>query len=114
MPRPNFAYPPGSQRPIGLSLFQTAGSFSVPTSLSAAVTGLPAILARTKYAREFETAADTFAFDLLKHKGRSPEAFATIMTKLADKEGQRATGFNYLSTHPVTEERVPRARDAAP
>ena len=82
-------------------------------SLSAAVTGLPVILAQTKYSREFETAADTFAFHLLKKKGRSPEAFASIMQKLSSSEGHGSSAFSYMSTHPVTEERVQRARDAA-
>ncbi len=83
-------------------------------SIGAAVVGLPAVLAQTSYSREFETAADTFAFDLLKQKGLSPEAFASIMTRLDNKNGKRNIGFNYLSTHPVTAERVERALDAAP
>ena len=82
-------------------------------SLSAAVAGLPVILAQTKYSREFETAADTFAFDLLNDKGRSPEAFASIMQKLSVTMGHGASAFNYMSTHPVTEERVQSALDAA-
>lgn len=82
-------------------------------SIGAAVAGLPAVLAQTSYSREFENDADMFAFDLLKQKGRSPEAFAAIMTRLAAERGENAMGFNYLSTHPVTEERVQRALDAA-
>ncbi len=81
-------------------------------SIGAAVAGLPVILAQTKYSRDFETAADSFAFALLKDKGRSPEAFATIMTRLEDQRGPGAMGFTYLSTHPVTEERVQRAIEA--
>ena len=38
-------------------------------SLSAVVAGLPMLLARTKYSRKFETAADDYAFRLLKRKG---------------------------------------------
>ena len=82
-------------------------------SLSAAVAGLPIILAQTKYSREFETAADTFAFNLLKNKGRSPEAFASIMQKLSNSMGHVASSIDYMSTHPVTHERVQRALDAA-
>ena len=83
-------------------------------SIGGAVAGLPLILAQTKYSRDFETAADTFAFTLLKEKGRSPQAFAAIMTRLAEETGPGALGFTYLSTHPVTEERVQRAIEAAP
>jgi predicted Zn-dependent protease len=53
------------------------------------------LLAQTKYSWDFEAAADEYAFTLLKLKGYSPMAFA------------------YVSTHPVTAERVQRARDAA-
>ncbi len=82
-------------------------------SIGAAVAGLPVILAQTKYSRDFETAADSFAFALLKDKGRSPEAFATILTRLADQRGPGAVGFTYLSTHPVTAERVQSAIEAS-
>ncbi len=81
-------------------------------NLGTAVAGLPAVLAQTKYSREFEADADKFAFDLLRHKGRSPEAFASIMTKLSEENGSRAVGFHYLSTHPATEERVKNAINA--
>ena len=81
-------------------------------NIGTAVAGLPAVLAQTKYSREFETDADEFAFDLLQRKGRSPEAFASIMTKLSEKNGSRAVGFHYLSTHPATTERINNAVDA--
>ncbi len=80
-------------------------------SLSAAVAGLPVILAQTKYSREFEAAADDFAFKLLKEKGYSPAAFASLMERL-DAKHEEARAFAYVSTHPVTEDRVKRARDA--
>jgi predicted Zn-dependent protease len=82
-------------------------------SLSVAVAGLPVLLAQTKYSREFEAAADEYAFALLKQKGYSPEAFASLMERLAWKQGRDDRAFSYLSTHPVTDERVKRARDAA-
>jgi Zn-dependent protease with chaperone function len=82
-------------------------------SLSAAVAGLPVLLARTKYSREFESAADAYAFALLKRKGYSAAAFAAIMERLAAKSGDGEGAFAYVSTHPVTEERVQRALDAA-
>jgi predicted Zn-dependent protease len=82
-------------------------------SLSVAVAGLPALLAQAKYSREFESEADDFAFDLLKQHGRSPQAFADFMERLAGENGDKGMRLGFLSTHPVTAERVQRARAAA-
>lgn len=82
-------------------------------SLSVAVAGLPVLMAQTKYSREFEAAADEFAFKLLKQKGYSPLAFASLMERLAIKYESDEKMFVYVSTHPVTAERMKRARAAA-
>lgn len=82
------------------------------STLSAAVTGLPMVLAQMKYSREFEKAADDFAFNLLKQKGYSPAAFASMMERLAENPEGPAT-MEYLSSHPLSKERAQRARDAA-
>lgn len=81
-------------------------------SLSVAVAGLPVLIARTKYSREFERSADDFAFKLLKQNRYSPAAFASIMERLA-RNHEQEFAFAYLSSHPVTAERVKHARDAA-
>jgi len=91
----------------------TAAVTSDAASLSVAVASLPALLAQTKYSREFEAAADEYAFSLLKQKGYSPTAFASLMERLAKKYEKETGAFAYISTHPVTAERVQRARDAA-
>ncbi len=82
-------------------------------SLSVAIAGLPALLAQRKYSRKFESAADDYAFRLLKQKGYTPGAFASIMERLAKKDEKEMGVFAYVSTHPLTAERVQRARDAA-
>ncbi len=82
-------------------------------SLSVAVAGLPVLVAQTKYSREFEAAADDFAFRLLKQQGYSPAAFASLMERLAKQHEQQERAFAYVSSHPVTAERVKRARAAA-
>jgi predicted Zn-dependent protease len=82
-------------------------------SLSAAVAGLPAMLAQTKYSRKFESDADNYCFRLLKQKGYSPLSFAAIMERLAKKEKRTIGAFAYVSTHPLTTERIDRARLAA-
>ena len=82
-------------------------------TLNVAVAGLPAVLARTKYSREFETAADDYAFRLLKLNKHSPAAFASIIDKLAAETDKRPKSFGYFSTHPLAEDRVERALEAA-
>ncbi len=82
-------------------------------SLSVAVAGVPALVAQRKYSRKFEAAADEYAFRLLKQKGYSPMAFASLMERLAKKRGTETGAYDYVSTHPVTAERVQRARNAA-
>ena len=82
-------------------------------SLSAAVTGLPVIIAETKYSRDFETEADDYAFRLLKYRGYSPVAFAALMERLAKTKEESLGPFTWVSTHPVTAERVQRARQSA-
>lgn len=82
-------------------------------SLSVAVGSMPALLAQTKYSREFEAAADEYAFSLLKKHNYSPALFASIMERLFEKHGKQPQMFNFISTHPVTEERIRQARDSA-
>jgi len=82
-------------------------------SLSVAVAGLPTLLAQAKYSRTFESEADEFAFGLLRRKGISPDAFADIMERLAAGQGNREAALSFVSSHPVTQERVQRARAAS-
>lgn len=82
------------------------------SSVGATLSGLPAILLQTKYSREMETEADEFAFALLQENGISPEAFATMMEKVQEKVGE-FDQFSFVSTHPVTAERIARAREAS-
>ncbi len=82
-------------------------------TLSAAITSLPVLLAQTKYSRDFETAADDFAFKLLKQNGYSPMAFASLMERLAKENGHQLQTPEWISTHPVSSKRVARARNAA-
>jgi hypothetical protein len=79
-------------------------------SLSAAVSGLPALLAQTKYSREFESEADAYAFRLLRQKNYPPAAFASLMERLAKKYENTEHALDFVSTHPSTAERVKRAR----
>jgi predicted Zn-dependent protease len=81
------------------------------SSFTVAVAGLPALLANTKYSREFETEADEFAFKLLKQHGISPAAFASLMERLSTDHEEEEKAISFLSTHPVTADRIKRARE---
>lgn len=95
---------------VGLAVATITGDVA---TLSAAITGLPMLLAQMKYSRDFEHAADEYSFDLLKQHGYSPAAFASIMERLSEQIGGPHRAFAYLSSHPLTEERIQSARDAA-
>jgi predicted Zn-dependent protease len=82
-------------------------------SLGAAVAGMPVLLAQARYSRDFEAEADEFGFALLKRHGYSPEAFADLMERLSRSHREAERTFAFLSTHPVSELRIQRARDAA-
>jgi len=83
-------------------------------SLSAAVAGLPALLAQTKYSREFEAEADDYAFRLLRQRNYPPAAFASLMERLEKKYEKGQHALDFISTHPSTAERVKRARASEP
>ncbi|CAG1011427.1 Metalloprotease LoiP [Burkholderiales bacterium] len=82
-------------------------------AMTTAVAGLPLVLAQAKYARELETEADDFAFDLLRARGLSPNAFADIMERLTEDLDEVEETIAYAASHPVSRERVARARAAA-
>lgn len=77
------------------------------------IAGVPALLAQAKYSREFESQADDFAFSLLKQRGISPEHFAKIMLRMDQDQKTANKPIGFLSTHPFTQDRVERAREAA-
>lgn len=84
------------------------------SSLTLAVSGLPVLLARTKYSRDFEAEADAYGFALLKRHDISPAHFANIMERLrAGGDEEKEIDWSFLSTHPVTAERIAHARAAA-
>ncbi|MFK7957113.1 MAG: M48 family metallopeptidase [Lysobacterales bacterium] len=83
-------------------------------SLTAAVAGLPVVLVQSEYSREFETEADTFAFALLREHDISPSAFADMMERMQARYPESSdTALNFLSSHPLMEQRIRQARAAA-
>jgi len=76
------------------------------------VTGSSAVIFASRsvveasYSREAETAADTFAIEIMHALGRSPKPSAELMFRITGKEG--GSGFTILASHPLTEDRLAR------
>jgi Zn-dependent protease with chaperone function len=79
------------------------------TSSSVAISSIPMLL-DASYSQDLENEADAFAFELLIRHDISPDAFASIMEKLGKDHDSFSTPFD---SHPSTEERIERARNAA-
>lgn len=76
---------------------------------------MPVFLLHAHYSRDFEAQADSFALASLVRAGISPMAFVRAMRALESAHPQLRddASIRYLSTHPVTAERVQRALAAA-
>lgn len=76
------------------------------------VTGSSAVIFASRsvveasYSREAETAADTFAIEIMHKLGRSPRPAAELMFRITGKEGGGLTSI--LASHPLTEDRLAR------
>lgn len=87
------------------------GDLSGTGSLSVSI---PVLLLETGFSREHEREADGFAFELLQRRGISPATFGTVMKRLSEHHGEKDEGpMSYLSTHPVSAERIEAANRAA-
>ncbi|WP_339802934.1 M48 family metallopeptidase [uncultured Marinobacter sp.] len=99
------------------------GDLSAASDMSVAA---PAILMNLAYSRGMEQDADNYALDLMQREGLEPVHFANIMRRMAsaydeDPEGQhdhdnsgwgRSLGA-FLSSHPVTGDRIRQFEEAA-
>lgn len=83
------------------------------SSMGGAAAGFPVFLTRMKYSREFESEADDFAFDMLRRQDISPAVFADLMERMHGEADGEEEGTAFLSSHPMTSERIARARAAA-
>lgn len=90
---------------IGAMISPDAASFNT------AVKSYPLLLAASKYSRDLEEEADEFAFVLLRKINHSPAAFATITERLEKNFEMDEYGPSFVSTHPLTKERIKRARN---
>jgi len=93
---------------VALAITWLVGDVSV---LAAAA---PTALLQANYSRDLEREADSHAVDVLRINNISLEHFALILERLekSAREDGRAGGgaLGYLSSHPVTSERIERVR----
>ncbi len=91
---------------VGLVLAAYLGDVS---TLAGALSGW---LLEAKYSRDFEREADRYAAAVLKQNNLSPILLGTFLMKLEEDHRRQKRGsdhnrlFDYLSSHPATEERV--------
>jgi predicted Zn-dependent protease len=93
---------------LGFALLAITGDVSGSSEL---FLGLPVMLTELAYSREFEREADGYALGYLRSHHIPTVHFAALMRKIEKKMRLRSPPrderwFSYLSSHPMTEERV--------
>jgi Zn-dependent protease with chaperone function len=86
------------------------------TSVGGIAAGVPTFLVNAHYTRGFEADADSFAFAALAQQGIDPVAFTHAMQALQKAHPDMAAGeqdMRYVSSHPMTAERMARANEAS-
>ncbi len=82
-------------------------------AVGSASTAGPLLVVTAGYSRAFERDADDFAFERLRQTHVPPAVFAALLERLeAQPEHQESAYVTYLSSHPLTADRVARARAA--
>jgi Zn-dependent protease with chaperone function len=104
------------------SLFQNsfsallmAGLLGDISSISSLSVTLPTVLVQTRYSRQFELEADDYALAFLAAHHIKPQALTTLLSRLEPKDNKNTdlSAFDYLSSHPNTQERIERANQSA-
>lgn len=97
------------------SVFVIAGLLFGDASGSSLAVSIPATLLTSGFSRGYEREADAYAFELLLRRGQSPKAFASMMRRLSAgvPKGLEQGPVGYLSTHPLSPERIAAAERAA-
>lgn len=93
---------------VALLITVISGDIGAASGLAAT---LPVILLQTNYSRKFEHEADDYAFDYMRANNIDTRHFATILQKITgetQQETREDNSFDYLSTHPMTTDRIER------
>lgn len=94
-----------------LLLTVITGDISAASGFAAA---LPVILLETSFSRKFEHEADQYAFDYMQEYGIDTKHFANILLRITgDDANEESSAFTYLSTHPLTAERIRRFSESS-
>jgi len=93
---------------LGFALLAITGDVSGSSEL---FLGLPVLLTELAYSRGFEREADRYALTYMHSQGIPPFHFATLMRRIDKKMASKSKVLgkrwsSYLSTHPLTEERL--------
>jgi len=83
------------------------------SSASALVVSVPTFLLNSHYSRAFEAEADDYAFASLAAHHISPGRFAEVMEAMQKADPHIRHEVGYLSTHPLSVDRIMSARKAA-
>jgi Zn-dependent protease with chaperone function len=85
------------------------------SSISSIAVTLPTVLVQTRYSRQFELEADDYALNFLVRQHIKPQVFGQLLAHLESKTNSSAptSEFDYLSSHPNTQERIKRANQWA-
>ena len=87
----------------GLLIVVLTGDIGSASSLAAAI---PTVLLQTKFSREFEREADIQAAENMVKLNLQPVHLANILERLEKEYGDEEDSASFLSTHPLTKERV--------
>ena len=74
--------------------------------------GLGSMMINLQYSREYETEADTYAFEHMLHNNIDPVSFSNIMERMSQhlQDEEEDDSIEYISTHPKTKARTQRAK----
>ena len=97
----NLIYNGGTSFLIGLLFGDVTGSGALIFASRSLVTA--------SHTREAEQDADTFSIEVMHRLGRSPKALGDLLLRVTGKEVDKTTSF--LSSHPMTEDRLKRMSD---
>ena len=93
---------------LGFAILAITGDI---TGSSELFIGLPVLLTELAYSREFEHEADEYALAYMQDNAIDLNHFANLMRRVEKEAGGNMDDdtrkwINYLSTHPMTEERL--------
>ena len=106
----------------GLSMLVFVLTGDINSASSALVVMLPSFFIQSRYSRELEWEADSYALDEMLRRDLDPALFAAIMERMLDAdpdetatvgETDRTTLLDYFQSHPPSRLRIQRFRQAA-